>query len=38
MDKLQAIKERHSVRKYLKKEIEQEKIDKKRKNRTVKND
>ena len=27
MDKLKAIKERHSVRKYLKKEIEQEKID-----------
>ena len=27
MDKLQAIKERHSVRKYLKKEIEQEKVD-----------
>jgi hypothetical protein len=28
MDKLEAIKARHSVRKYLKKEIEQEKIDK----------
>ena len=27
MDKLKAIKERHSVRKYLKKEIEQEKVD-----------